>query len=265
MDQPTDAGKRPLGYNSRAFPLPGGTGGWRCRRNRSAGSTRLPTAHDTETERKEHLARQHARAPGGRSPLRPPDPPLEPQDEALHLRRARRHLHHRPAEDRAEPRRGPVVRAQPRRARRHGPVRRHQEAGPGRHRGRRQARGHAVRQPPLARRPAHELAHDRRAHRAPARAAAPAGRRPARAASAEGAHRNAGRAREARRQSRRRRGHAQAARRRLHRRPAQGAVGRARGAATRPPGDRARGHQLRPRRGRLRDSRATTTRSARAA
>ena len=33
------------------------------------------------------------------------------------------------------------------------------------------ARRHAVRQPPLARRPAHELAHDLRPHRAPARAA----------------------------------------------------------------------------------------------
>ncbi len=50
----------------------------------------------------------------------------------------------------------------------------HQEAGPGRHRGGREARRHAVRQPPLARRPAHELAHHLRADRAPARAPAPA-------------------------------------------------------------------------------------------
>ena len=37
-----------------------------------------------------------------------------------------------------------------------------------------EARRHAVRQPPLARRPAHELAHDLRPHPAPARAAPPA-------------------------------------------------------------------------------------------
>ena len=39
------------------------------------------------------------RAAGGRRPLRAPDPALEPEDEALHLRQAQRHLHHRPAED----------------------------------------------------------------------------------------------------------------------------------------------------------------------
>ena len=71
--------------------------------------------------------------------------------------------------------------------------------------------GHALREPPLARRPAHQLAHDRRAHRAPARAAAPARRGPARAAAAQGADLDAARAREARGEPRRRRRHAQAA------------------------------------------------------
>ena len=106
------------------------------------------------------------------------------------------------------------VRAQPRRARRHRPLRRHQEAGAGLRRGGGQARRHAVRQPPLARRPAHQLAHDLGADRAPARAAAPARRGPARPAPAQGADLDAGRAREARGEPRRRRRHAPAARRR---------------------------------------------------
>ena len=55
--------------------------------------------------------------------------------------------------------------------------------------GRGGARRHAVRQPPLARRPADELAHDLRADRAAARAAAFARRGPARAAPVEGADR----------------------------------------------------------------------------
>ena len=56
------------------------------------------------------------------------------------------------------------------------PVRRHEEAGAGRGRGRGGARRHAVRQPPLARRPAHELAHDVRPDPAAPRAAAPPAR-----------------------------------------------------------------------------------------
>ena len=40
-------------------------------------------------------------AAGGRRAFRPPDAPLEPQDAPLHLRRARRDLHHRPHQDRA--------------------------------------------------------------------------------------------------------------------------------------------------------------------
>ena len=77
-------------------------------------------------------------------------------------------------------------------------------------------------------------------------------RRPARPAPGEGAHRDDGRAREARGEPRRCRRHAPPARRGLHRRPAQGAARRARGAPARAAGDRARRHELRPRRGRLR-------------
>ena len=109
---------------------------------------------------------------------------------------------------------------------RHGALRRHEEAGTGRGREPRQARRDAVRQPPLARWPAHELAHDPQPDRPPARAAPAPGGGPARPAPAEGADRAARPAREARREPRRRRRHAAPARRGLHPRPAQGAARR---------------------------------------
>ena len=46
-----------------------------------------------------HGRRHHEAAARQRRPLRTPDPPLEPEDEAIHLHRAQRHLHHRPAAD----------------------------------------------------------------------------------------------------------------------------------------------------------------------
>ena len=49
---------------------------------------------------------RHQGTAGGRGALRPPDQALEPEDEAVHLRRAQRHLHHRPGQDgQAVPRR----------------------------------------------------------------------------------------------------------------------------------------------------------------
>ena len=243
------------GYARASVPLPGGL----ARAGVPAvpaGSVRAPPAYRSSNQRKEsHGSCLHARAPGGRSPFRPPDPPLEPEDEAVHLRRARRHLHHRPPADARAARGGTRLRPQPRRARRHDPLRRHEEAGAGRDRGAGEARRHAVRQPPLARRPADELAHDLRPHRPPARPAPPEGGGPARAAAREGAHRDARRAREARGEPRRRRRPAPPARRGLHHRPAQGAARGARGAPARHAGHRARRHELRSRRGRLRDPR----------
>jgi hypothetical protein len=55
----------------------------------------------TESHERNHCGRRHhASAARGRCPLRTPDPALEPQDAPLHLRRARRHLRHRPPSDR---------------------------------------------------------------------------------------------------------------------------------------------------------------------
>ena len=176
-------------------------------------------------------SRHHARAAGGRSPLRPPDSTLGSQDAPLHLRRARRDLHHQPRADAPAPGGGGRVRAEPRRAGRHGALRRHEEAGPGLDRGAREARRHAVREPPLAGRPADELAHDLRPDRPPARASPPERGRPARPAAAEGAHLDARRARAPREPSRRRRRHEAPARRDARRRPAQGGDRRQRGAA----------------------------------
>ena len=200
-------------------------------------------------------SRQHARAPGSRSPLRPPDSTLGSQDAPLHLRRARRDLHHQPRADAAAPRGSSRVRAEPRRERRNGALRRHEEAGPGLDRGARQAHRHAVREPPLAGRAADELAHHLRPDRPPARASAPERRRTARPAPPEGAHLHGRRARAPREPPRRRGGHEAPARRGARHRPAQGGDRRPRGAPPEPAGPGTRRHELRSGRGGLRHSR----------
>ena len=190
----------------------------------AAGAPRAPSGAAPIQPQRSYLdgSRLHARPPGGRSSLRPPDASLEPEDAPLHLQRAVRHLHHRPHADERAPRRGGAVRPQPRRAQRHRPLRRHEEAGAGRRRRRGEARRHAVREPPLARRAAHELADDVRPDRAPARDAAAARRGADGAAAREGAHLDGRRAREARGEPRRRRRHAPPAGRGLHHRPEEG-------------------------------------------
>ncbi len=243
-------------YDARSCSRPGGRTGGGAGRLGPVPSAPRRLKHASSTEKGAALSgRHHARAPGGRSPLRPPDPPLEPEDEALHLHGARRHLHHRPPADARAARGGARLRAEPGEPRRLDALRRHEEAEPGRGRRARGAREDALRQPPLARRPAHELAHDLEPDRAPARAAPAEGGGPARAAARQGADHDARRAREARGEPGRRRRHAQAAGRRLHRRPAQGAARRPRGAPAGPARGRARGHELRSRRGRLRHPR----------
>ena len=139
------------------------------RRRRTARCRATVRRHPRVPARKEygHGRRHHAPAARERRPLRTPDPPLEPEDEALHLHRAQRHLHHRPAAvaDLHRPR--VRVRQGDRRPRRHDPVRRHQEAGPGGHRRAGHPRRHAVREPALARRHADQLPHRHQAHPAP--------------------------------------------------------------------------------------------------
>ena len=78
----------------------------------------------TEQEVAHRAVRLDAAAARGRSPLRPPDPPLEPQDAPVHLRGAQRDPHHRPRPDRAAAGRRARVRPRDRRPRRAGPVRR---------------------------------------------------------------------------------------------------------------------------------------------
>ena len=192
-------------------------------------------------------------AAGGRRALRPPDAPLEPQDAPLHLRRARRHLHHRPAADRAAARPGAALRRRPRAPRRHRAVRRHQEAGPRRHQGDRRGGRPAVRQPPLARRPADELPDDLRADQAPARPRALRDRGPAGAAADARADGRPGRPREAAREPRRRQEHAARPRRAVRDRPQDRGDRGPRGPAPADPDHRPGRHQLRPGRHRLRD------------
>ena len=114
--------------------------------------SRQPAAR---SERRPH---HHARADRSRRPLRPPDQALEPEDEAVHLRRAQRHPHHRPAADGPRCSSAPstswsqTVAAGP-----IGAVRRHQEAGAGRDPRRGGARRPVLRHQPLAGRHAHQL------------------------------------------------------------------------------------------------------------
>ena len=115
---------------------------------------RPPAARNREGD---HGSRQHEAAARQRRPLRAPDPPLEPEDEAIHLHRAQRHLHHRPAADARVHRQRLRVRQADGRPRRLDPVRRHQASGAGSRRRAGHPRRHALRQPALAGRHAHQL------------------------------------------------------------------------------------------------------------
>ena len=172
----------------------------------------------------------------------------------IHGERAR-HLHHRPAQDAGAARAGAALRDRDRPPRRHGAVRRHQEAGPRRHPRHRDRGRHAVRQPPLARRPADELPDDVGADQAPARPRALRRRGPARAAADARAAVRRGRPLEAAGQPGRRQEHAARPRRDVRHRPEDRGDRGARGAAPADPDHRPGRHQLRSRRHRLRDPR----------
>src|SRR5579862_6870685 len=92
-------------------PRPGG-GSTRTVAGLCAGPAETPPEPvPTETEKGARNARcLHEGVAGGWRPLRPPDAPLEPEDEAIHLHRTRRHLHHRPPADPAAARRGVRIR-----------------------------------------------------------------------------------------------------------------------------------------------------------
>ena len=63
----------------------------------SSASVNEVQASTAQREGDEQLERDRDERPaGGRRPLRTPDQALEPEDEALHLRRTQRHLHPRP-------------------------------------------------------------------------------------------------------------------------------------------------------------------------
>ena len=152
----------------------------------------------------EPRGRRHDEATArGRGPFRPSDPPLEPEDEALHLRRAQRHLHHRPEPDLGTRRHRLLLRARPRRRRRSDPLRRHEEADPGPGRRIRHRLRHALRQPALARRHAHQLPDGRRPGPQARRARGVPRRRRLRRHAEEGGALARARAREARAQPRR--------------------------------------------------------------
>ncbi len=117
--------------------------------------------------RTHHERCHHEGTAGSRCALRPPDQALEPEDEAVHLRRAQRHLHHRPAEDHEGDRDRLQLRQGFGRIRGEGPVRWHQEAGAGFHRKPGAARRIVLRKPALAGRHADQLHHHQAEHRPP--------------------------------------------------------------------------------------------------
>ena len=86
----------------------------------------------------------HAPDARSRRPFRPPDPLLESQDGAVHLRRARQDPHHQPRKDAAAVHRRDELHLGARAEARHHPVRRHQALGARRDEGRSRALRHAV-------------------------------------------------------------------------------------------------------------------------
>ena len=142
--------------SASSLPVPMGTGPSRCQ------GVGHPGRHDqlesaSRRGRNIHGSRHHAPAAGVGRPLRTPDPPVEPEDEAVHPHRPQRHLHHRSEPGSRLPGQRLRVRQGDRRPRRQHPVHRHEEAGTGSRRSAGAARRHAVRERALARRHAHQL------------------------------------------------------------------------------------------------------------
>ncbi len=184
----------------------------------------------------------------GRCALRSPDEALEPEDEAVYLRRTQRHLHSRPRQDGQAVPRGGGLRSSARRRRQDHPVRRHQAAGAGRHRRRSRALRDVLRQRALAGRPADQLLHHPAQHRASPRSRSHGHRRPLRGRCRRRRSRKAEKEKkQAAEEPRRHPQHVAAARRALRGRHPEGKDCRRRGAQAEDSGDRHRRHQLRPR------------------
>ena len=86
------AGRRPDVLRPSCGP---GAAGATVRRDEGGGRS-TPTKEGRTTPHGTASAAGPARS---RRPFRPPDPPVEPEDAPVHLRRTFRHLHHRPPED----------------------------------------------------------------------------------------------------------------------------------------------------------------------
>ncbi len=206
-----------------------------------------------ETGRHHHGRRHHATAHRERHALRAPDEALEPQDEALHLHRAQRHLHHRPDPDPGLHRPRLRLRQGDGHPRRDGHVRRHQATGAGADRRAGHAGRHALCHRALAGRDAHQLPDRVRAAPAAQGARAHRGDRRPDGADQEGGAGPVPRAHQAAAHARRHPRDDPHAQRDLDRRHQQGAPRGQRGAQARHPGRRHPRHQLRPRRRGLQD------------
>ena len=200
-----------------------------------------------------HVGHDASDAGGGR-PFRPPDPLLEPEDGAVHLRPPQQDPHHQPREDPGDVPGGAQVRA---------PARRQQgqrscSSAPSARRARSsreeaQRCRRAVRRLPLAGRHAHQLQDRQAVDQAPEGDGAMVAGRHARAPVEEGSARHPARDGEARALAGRHQGHGRPARRAVRdRRGLPEGRGR-RGEQARHPGGRRGRHQPLARRHRLRD------------
>ena len=165
--------------------------------------------------RPRHGRRDHEAAARGGCPLRTPDPSLGPEDEAVHPRRAVGYLHHRPPADPRADRVVVHVRTRPRRRRWQGALRRDEAPGAGRHPLLRREVWHALCEPAVAGRHAHQLPDDLQAGVQDAGVPAHARLRRVRGHAEEGGPHAGPRAGEARAQPGRHPGHGAPARRHL--------------------------------------------------
>ena len=190
---------------------------------------------------------------------------MEPEDETLHPRRQGWHPHSRPSSDPGPSRARLRLHSGPRRWRRHGPVHRHQETGPGLRAVLRRALQHALRQRAVAGRDAHQLSHDRQADRQDEAIPAHARLGRVRCHAQEGGAAAGTRADQARAQPGRYPRHDGTPRSGVHPRHQEGVHRGHRGPQARRAHRRGSRHQLRSRPGGLRDSRQRRRHQVRAA